>query len=377
MTKTTIMGAALVAAATAVAGCCEKCTADETSKADAAKAASAAPAAAPAAVATDPNEVVVTVNGKSLTRADIDAGVDRLVATYGNRIPADKLAEAKKHMATTVAQEFLVETALSSKAEELKYTISDEELKAQQDEHMKRLAGVPGAPATFEALLEQDPRGKEKALATFKTGALIDKMIKLEVVDKDTTDYTEQAKSIIARIEAENKANYTDEAALAKIKELKAQLDAAPADGKAELFGKLAEEFSACPSGKSAKGDLGEFGRGQMVPEFEKAAFGLEVGQISEPVKTDFGYHLILTTKKSGDKVQASHILLKVAKPAELPTIDEVTTSLKRQNSHGRMSEFVLKTIREANVTTIDEFAAIVPPAEKSEQKPVETPAEK
>ncbi|MCP4915125.1 MAG: peptidylprolyl isomerase [Oligoflexia bacterium] len=57
-------------------------------------------------------------------------------------------------------------------------------------------------------------------------------------------------------------------------------------------FEKLAADFSNCPSGKQG-GNLGEFGKGMMVAPFEKAAFALEVGQVSEPVKTQFGYHLI------------------------------------------------------------------------------------
>lgn len=57
-------------------------------------------------------------------------------------------------------------------------------------------------------------------------------------------------------------------------------------------FEDLAAKSSKCPSGKRG-GDLGEFGRGRMVPSFEEAAFGLDVGQVSEPVRTQFGYHLI------------------------------------------------------------------------------------
>jgi peptidyl-prolyl cis-trans isomerase C len=57
-------------------------------------------------------------------------------------------------------------------------------------------------------------------------------------------------------------------------------------------FEELAQKFSKCPSGQSG-GDLGEFGRGQMVPSFEEAAFALEVDQVSAPVQTQFGYHLI------------------------------------------------------------------------------------
>tara|TARA_B100000029_G_scaffold501627_1_gene575443 strand:+ start:218 stop:493 length:276 start_codon:yes stop_codon:yes gene_type:complete len=62
-----------------------------------------------------------------------------------------------------------------------------------------------------------------------------------------------------------------------------------------EKFEQLAADFSKCPSGKQG-GNLGEFGKGMMVEEFEKAAFDLEVDQVSGPVKTQFGYHLIKRT---------------------------------------------------------------------------------
>ncbi len=69
-------------------------------------------------------------------------------------------------------------------------------------------------------------------------------------------------------------------------KNIKARID------KGEKFGSIAKNSSLCPSSKNS-GDLGTFTRGKMVKEFEKAAFALEKGQISEPVKTQFGYHII------------------------------------------------------------------------------------
>lgn len=63
-------------------------------------------------------------------------------------------------------------------------------------------------------------------------------------------------------------------------------------------FATAAQEHSSCPS-KEQGGSLGSFSRGRMVPEFEEAAFNMEVGEISEPVKTQFGYHIIKLDEKT------------------------------------------------------------------------------
>ena len=70
-----------------------------------------------------------------------------------------------------------------------------------------------------------------------------------------------------------------------------------------ENFEELAKEHSSCPS-SSVGGDLNFFRKGQMVPEFEEAAFNLSIGEISKPVKTQFGYHIIKLTDKKDASVQ-------------------------------------------------------------------------
>lgn len=64
-----------------------------------------------------------------------------------------------------------------------------------------------------------------------------------------------------------------------------------------EDFAGLAREHSKCPSGRQG-GDLGSFGRGQMVPEFDQVVFSAPIGEVQGPVKTQFGYHLLEVTSR-------------------------------------------------------------------------------
>lgn len=88
---------------------------------------------------------------------------------------------------------------------------------------------------------------------------------------------------------ARSTATRSKEAALSQIQGIKQELD-----GGSD-FAALARKHSDCPSGQNG-GDLGKFGRGQMVGPFETAAFGMNVGETSGVVETDFGYHIIKRT---------------------------------------------------------------------------------
>ena len=79
-----------------------------------------------------------------------------------------------------------------------------------------------------------------------------------------------------------------------------------------EDFAAVAREVSDCPSGKRDGGNLGEFGRGMMVPEFEKAAFEQPVGEVGPVIETSFGWHIVKVTARddAAGKVTASHILV-------------------------------------------------------------------
>jgi|LFRM01.2.fsa_nt_gb peptidyl-prolyl cis-trans isomerase C len=96
-------------------------------------------------------------------------------------------------------------------------------------------------------------------------------------------------------------------------------------------FEEAAQKYSTCPS-RQVGGDLGEFERGKMVPEFEEAAFNLKEGELSEPVKTQFGYHLIKLQYKN---------------EARLRTIDEVREQIKQQVIRAKQEEKYFNTMEE------------------------------
>ncbi len=84
-----------------------------------------------------------------------------------------------------------------------------------------------------------------------------------------------------------------------------------------EDFGELARRFSQDPGSKDNGGELGWFRRGEMVPAFEDAAFRLAVNEISEPVKTPFGFHVIRLDRRRSGEIRASHILIPVQASSE------------------------------------------------------------
>lgn len=99
-------------------------------------------------------------------------------------------------------------------------------------------------------------------------------------------------------------------------------------------FSEMAETYSEDPMTAEKGGDLGFFGRGTMLPEFEDVAFSLGIGEISGPVRTEYGYHLIKLEEKKieegAEKVRARHILMRIEPGYE--TIDSLSTLIRELN---------------------------------------------
>ncbi|ESY22536.1 peptidylprolyl isomerase [Mesorhizobium sp. LNJC394B00] len=207
-------------------------------------------AAAPAAAPVDPNAVIATVNGQKLTEADLGLAEGELSQQFSQLPP-----EQRRAAALSAAIEIRVMAAQ--------------------------------AVATG---LDKDPEFQRR-MAFLQQRALHGEMVEKGVVDKVTdaevrARYDQEIASTppVNEIHARHILVKTKEEAEAIIKQL---------DGGAD-FQKLANEHTSDPSGKTNGGDLGWFGPGQMVPEFDKAAVALEIGKYTkEPVQTQFGWHVI------------------------------------------------------------------------------------
>ncbi|RUL47467.1 peptidylprolyl isomerase [Lysinibacillus antri] len=207
----------------------------------------------------------------SLFLAACSSGDEVVVSTTYGDITKDEFYEEIKNLAGNA----LLEQVVIEQILENNYEVTDEEVK-EQLESVKAQYGDQ-----FESVLAANGLSEEAFEQNIRFSILQEKATKdVEVTDKEIEDYYNQAKY---ELKARHILVADQETANTVVAKLKAGGD----------FAALAKEYSTDTSNASNGGDLGWFTVGTMVPEFNDAAYALELNKVSEPVQTQFGYHII------------------------------------------------------------------------------------
>jgi len=256
------------------------------------------PAAAPAAPA-DPTAIVATVNGQPITQADLAVAADD---------PALSLPGVDEAQKKNLLVDYMVDLKVGAQAAEA--------AKVGESPDFKRKLAYFRDKLLLDDYLEQEAK---KAVTPEAEHAIYDTSVKLMKPEEEIharhilVDNEAEAKKIAARIKG------------------------------GEDFAKVAAETSKDPGSKAEGGDLGWFTKERMVPDFATAAFAMQPGQVSDPVKTQFGWHVIKIEEKR-------------TKPQ--PTFDELKEQIDQHLIRKSQQDLILKLRAEAKIDRKDAPAA-------------------
>jgi peptidyl-prolyl cis-trans isomerase C len=245
-------------------------------------------------------DVVARVNGEDVKKADFDRMIKTMEGRAGQAVPPDRRDEIYR----SALDQLVVYTLLKQEAKTRNIKIDDKEIDAK----MQELKGQFPTQEAFDKALKDRNMTADSLKSDARTDLSVNKVMEAAVAnipgptdaeakdfydknpDKFKQDEQVRASHILVRVEpnADAKTKARAKAEIESVlKELKAGGD----------FAKLAQQHSQ--DGSAAQGgDLGYFPHGQMVPEFDKVAFSLPVGQLSGVVTTQFGYHVLKVTDR-------------------------------------------------------------------------------
>lgn len=221
----------------------------------------------------------------------------------GTDFSSDEGKSLLSEIRTEVIDRLIEDQLVAKEAKRLKITVSKEEV----DNGFNDLVTANGGEEEFASILN---KYYNLTMDEFKTKIYRTQVLREKVAEAINTD-----QAVL-------------DAAKAKADEVYAKTQASGAD-----FAKLASEYSGDSATATSGGDLGYFKKGTMVTEFETAAFALKKSEISQPVKTVYGYHIIKLVDIKGDEIKASHILIKVRDYTEW--LESKTTELKAKKYLG------------------------------------------
>jgi peptidyl-prolyl cis-trans isomerase C len=273
---------------------------------------------APASAQAAPDAVVAKVNGVEIRQSDLAMAEEDV----GQNLPQQGGEEAKRDYLIS----YLTDMILLAQNAEQKHV--------QDDQDFKRHAAFARNKVLMESLLQNE--GK-KAITDQALRAVYDDAVK-QMGDEEEV----HARHILFRV-----ANPSDEKASKEAEDkIKAVIERLK---KGEDFATLAKEVTEDPAGKQDGGDLGYFTKDQMVPEFSAVAFKLDKGKISDPVKTQFGWHVLMVEDK---------------RKRQPPEFDKVKGQLESYVVRKAQVDLVTKLRADAKIERLDKPAEAAKPTE-------------
>src|SRR5262245_59166637 len=257
-----------------------------------------------------PDPVIARVNGVEIHQSDLTLAEDDV----GQNLPQGGEQAKRDYLVSYLSDMILLAQAA-------------EERRLQDDPDFKRRASLARNKVLMETLLQSE--GK-KSLTDQALHAVYDNAVKQMGSEEEV-----HARHILFRV-----ANPTDEKASKEAEDkVKAVIERLK---KGEDFAKLANELTEDPAGRKDGGDLGYFTKDQMVPEFSAVAFKLDKGKISDPIKTQFGWHVL----KVEDK-----------RKRQPPEFDKVKPQLETFVERKAQVELVNKLRAQAQIERLDKPA--------------------
>ena len=226
--------------------------------------------------------------GTAFSKEDVVASIE------GEPITQDDLYNVMVKQTGAATLSYLIDNKIvEMEADKEDITISDKEIEEEMQNHID----LNGGEEAFNYALEQSGVTKADVESDIVNYLKIVKLLESEI---DITDeeikanFDENKESFNEEEQVEASHILVEDEAIAN--EVKEKLAAG------EDFASLAKEYSTDTSNAENGGELGFFAKGEMVPEFENVAFSMNAGEISDPVQTDYGYHIIKVTDKQEAK---------------------------------------------------------------------------
>ncbi|HBH87783.1 MAG TPA: hypothetical protein DDY17_09320 [Syntrophaceae bacterium] len=269
----------------------------------------AVPTDAPLLTPSSEPGVIVNVDGAKLSKDQLEADIKKRIAAIRKQVPAGRLEKVRENVRNQIINDFIIRTLLTNEVNRLKIGATENEVTAAMERLKKNLP----EGTTLDDIIKKNKITKEKMKDDIRFGLKVNKLVMSQPsatvtpTETEITDFYEKNKEKFKTPESVRVRHILVAKAAGDDDKVKAGKKAKAEDLRNQLtagadFAEIAKKNSDCPS-KENGGDLGVFSRGEMVKQFEDAAFSQELKAIGSVVETEFGYHIIQVLEKNAPMV--------------------------------------------------------------------------